>query len=303
MSPKRDGPDVANTNVSFIGTFRQNLLEAVPAQVDKLLDERLPELEKRLSASTAVAAGDFAQLRIEARDQALKAATALVEELVVRYEPYFLPYESSLKRISDLVMASSKLPEGPAEDVLRAAVVLTHAYLEDFLKSLATDMSRLWDDDSFDGIPLAGLPGRSEKFTLGKLAKYRGHTVDDVLQSSVREYLGNTVFNSTDVIKQWLERMGMKNPDHTERFAILNQMIQRRHQIVHRSDQASESRSTFESPQPITVGNVIVWHRNVIGFVSGVLGEAFEKQAVIEDVSGQAVDRWIASAYEGTGEN
>src|SRR5258706_3639980 len=64
-------------------------------------------------------------------------------------------------------------------DVLRSAVVLIHASLEDFLRSLERAYLPKAGSTVLKEIPLKGVgrSGRAEKFSLGDLVEHRGKTV------------------------------------------------------------------------------------------------------------------------------
>ena len=76
-------------------------------------------------------------------------------------------------------------------DLLRAATVMLHATLEEFLRQL---IRWYWpsrgSEEALDKVALLGLTpqGRPKAFLLGKLAAHRGKTVDAVLAESVDAY-------------------------------------------------------------------------------------------------------------------
>jgi hypothetical protein len=68
-------------------------------------------------------------------------------------------------------------------DVLRAAMVLLHASLEDVLRSLAYWKLPAAAPNVLDLIPITG--GPATKFTLGTLSAHRGKTVDQVIKDEL----------------------------------------------------------------------------------------------------------------------
>src|SRR3989338_2368197 len=84
-------------------------------------------------------------------------------------------------------------------DVLRAAVVLLHASVEDVLRSLAYWKLPNAATGVLDQFPLVG-NGPAMKFSLGALAAHRGKTVDDVLRSLAYWKLPNA---ATGVLDQF----------------------------------------------------------------------------------------------------
>ena len=124
-------------------------------------------------------------------------------------------------------------------DILRAALVLLHASMEDFLRSLLVWRAPLGPKDVIDGYPLAG-SGRKqpEKFPLGALVAHRGKTVNELIAESVREYLEEFAsFNNLGEVKSALVKCGI---DHQlvegHAYGDLPAMIARRHKIVHKAD-------------------------------------------------------------------
>lgn len=124
-------------------------------------------------------------------------------------------------------------------DILRAALVLLHAAMEDFLRSLLTWKVPLAGKEVVDEYPLTGSGRkRAEKFTLGALVQHRGKTVDELLSESIRDYLEEfSSFNDLGEVKRALVSCGMDRQtvdDH--RYGDLAAMIARRHKIVHKAD-------------------------------------------------------------------
>jgi hypothetical protein len=164
--------------------------------------------------------------------------------------------------------------ETAADDILRAAVVLIHAYLEDLLRTIAATILPEQDEICLDKIPLAGMPGRPEKFSLGKLVQHKGKLVDDVLRQSVSEYLERSNFNNTQEIASFLRTLGFDPTKHNEHFASIDTMIQRRHQIVHRADRVSSDGSDSYVLQPILAIEVLTWLKATHDFMAGLVRAA-----------------------------
>jgi hypothetical protein len=73
-------------------------------------------------------------------------------------------------------------------DLLRGAVVLLHATLEDLLRSLAEWRLPMALPEALAEIPVAGTK-RGARIGLQELAGFRGQSVDEVIANSVREFL------------------------------------------------------------------------------------------------------------------
>jgi hypothetical protein len=201
-----------------------------------------------------------------------------IDELAVNFlergaesdlKPYVTLIMEGLRRCMDLVI-ESQTSEKISDEILRAAVVLNHAYLEDFMRTLVLAFLPTLDEKALDGVPLAGLQSdRAEKFSLGKLVQHRGKSVDDVIKESVATHMSRSTFNSVREIMATLERIGLKLPDGTNKSASkipelhvtdsllisLDRVIQRRHQIVHRAD---KTQGKLEPITPVDVLGGIV---------------------------------------------
>ena len=94
--------------------------------------------------------------------------------------------------------------------------------------------------DVLDDIPLVGSATASKKFLLGDLAAHRGSTVDVLIESSVESYLARSNYNNTKDISNLLESVGVEVSKVNGRFPSLEELMQRRHQIVHRADRQTE---------------------------------------------------------------
>jgi HEPN superfamily RiboL-PSP-like protein len=165
-------------------------------------------------------------------------------------EPYLQHIREGFQRVFKLGAAARKHvePHRPdaeqrretSDDIFRAIVVLTHAYLEDFLRTLAKAFLPMADERTINDVPLVGLgsTGRAEKFLLGKLIQHKGKLIEDVIRESVDAYLERSSFNSATEIVSFLERLGLNNEREDEKLSVVDKMIRRRHLIVHRADKA-----------------------------------------------------------------
>jgi hypothetical protein len=109
-----------------------------------------------------------------------KAIEAIQTTVAVTIKPYVERMKGGLLRVVELIVVakaglhSNNLSDKvTAEDILRAAVVLLHAHLEDFLRTVASALLPAGDESCLNAIPLAGVTGRPEKFFLGKLVHHR----------------------------------------------------------------------------------------------------------------------------------
>jgi hypothetical protein len=156
-----------------------------------------------------------------------------------------------------------------AADVLRAAVVLLHASLEDFLRTLAAIHLPDASESVLDRIPLVGSEsGRPEKFWLGRLSRYREMTVKQLISASVSAYLNRETYNDTTEIAELLEALGVPLDEVKETFPALDQMMSRRHRIVHRADRIDVKKRGRRRIESLTLKSVEDWSVTVFQFVT-----------------------------------
>ena len=174
----------------------------------------------------------------------------------------------------------------PKGDLLRAAVVFTHAALEALLRGLGLLYLCEAGPSALGSIPLAGASGlpRAEKFRLGDLAKHRGKTVDQVLSESISGYLNQKSFNNTNDICSLLEIIGVPIEGEIKAsLADLQQLIRRRHQIVHQADLiGSRSGRGHQRAASLSVKQVLKWLKATrefsIGVTAFVIDHEFENR-------------------------
>jgi hypothetical protein len=159
-----------------------------------------------------------------------------------------------------------------ASDVLRAAVVLLHATLEELLRQIAPHRIATGGEAELNEIPLKGMPGRAERFLLGKLAAFRDSTVDDVINVSVDSYYQSSVtFNGVADIASVLRKCRINDQTVRRFYPMLAEMIKRRHQIVHRVDVGRRKKGDGLIAQPLDAKTVKRWLSTTRRFGDGVL--------------------------------
>jgi hypothetical protein len=135
-------------------------------------------------------------------------------------------------------------------------------------------------------IPLIGTSksGRPEKFHLGALERHRAKTVDQVISESVEVYLNRANFSSCADVERLLLQMSLDARAFKTLFPDLEQMMQRRHRIVHEAD---IPRAEGKAPLAWTFGdqfNLSVWLLTIA---------AFHGQLRVLINQGHEVDRWF----------
>jgi hypothetical protein len=153
-------------------------------------------------------------------------------------------------------------------DVLRSAVVLIHATLEELLRSVARfRFDRIRDVETLKTIPLLGNQGKNaSKYFLGDLIKHKDLTVDSLISQSVKEYYNTSVtYNHQGDIVRVLNQCNFDIDKFKKYLPILDEMISRRHRIVHHGDKHSDhpnrDRRGRQFATPLSLSKVEKWAR------------------------------------------
>lgn len=186
-------------------------------------------------------------------------------------------FDLNIARVRNLVSiyrtqlsGSGKGRRGHQEtDVLRAALVLLHASLEDVLRSLAYWKMPAAAPAVLEKIALVG--GSSTKFHLGNLAAYRGRTVDEVIKDSVDVSLERSNYNNCDEVVGLLASVGLNPAPLQQYMPGLDSAMKRRHQIVHRADANPDTGRGRHKVSSISPRNLDDWIVNLNAFVRDLL--------------------------------
>ena len=172
------------------------------------------------------------------------------------------------RRLIDLAGDKGESDSATASDVLRAAVVLLHATLEDYLRTLSVAHLRFSPGSALNGVPLAGLGGdRPEKFLLGALTDFRHLTVLELIDLSISEHLERTTYNNTRELASVLGVLRLDLNEFRPFFKDLDDMMLRRHGIVHRADVVQHEQPRLEPElAPINASDVSRWADRVNEF-------------------------------------
>lgn len=157
-------------------------------------------------------------------------------------------FYDNLGRARNLITASKQLAGTSADrvplaqDVLRAAVVFLHASLEEVIRNLYVLRLPNVAPEKLDEIPLAGTAGlrRPPKLLLGALVQFRGDFVENVIKRSIDAYVDTFNLNNVNELAKCLELAEIEVESLRLHFPALNELMQRRHQIVHQMDRTNE---------------------------------------------------------------
>jgi len=169
-------------------------------------------------------------------------------------------------------------------DVLRAAVVLLHATVEDFTRTILQQLLPIQEDTVLNKVPLFGTGnhGRAEKFLLGKLVQFRGKKVDEVLAKSVEVFLERSNYNSPDDLASAIESVGLDKTKVESLFRALAEMMKRRHSIVHRADRNPRIGRGQHKYKSIGTEKLASWIPAVEGFAEEILSQLEERSLSYE---------------------
>ena len=196
----------------------------------------------------------------------------IVTESTAALDPYFRRCISNLYRVGRLIGASIREND---QDILRSAVVFLHATVEDCLRSIAAAFLPRASEAALNPVPLIGMPSsRAEKFRLGRLSSHRDKTVSEVIALSVEAYLRHVTFGRPSEIVEQFEPLGFQMDALRPHFPLLEAMMQRRHQIVHRADHNCNGELVA-----LEKDDVLKWADAVFQILAMLMAQAGNKEA------------------------
>ena len=122
-----------------------------------------------------------------------------------------------------------------------------------------------------DGVPLVGQRYRAEKFLLGELVSHKGKTIDDLIKESVNHHLESSNYNNTDQLARVLSSVGIETQPLQGHFTVIDELMQRRHQIVHRADRDETGGPGKHKVKSISKSQIASWVQAVDSFTKDVL--------------------------------
>ena len=157
-------------------------------------------------------------------------------------------------------------PNVQQSDILRAAVVLLHACLEDTLRTVAAERLPVALPEVLSRIPFFWQGGRKTTATLGDLSAYRNLSVGDLIVEAVDAFLERATYNNVTELAGLLGDLGLK-PALVQPFASeIEALMRRRHQIVHRMDRDEASGQGRHRAFSLSVALVESWIEAVLAF-------------------------------------
>lgn len=160
---------------------------------------------------------------------------------------------------------------GPSlrSDMIRAGVVLSHAALEDLIRSLAEIRLPFAQAAVLRTIPLIDTGDESKaKFDLGDLVGHRERTVDYVIRKSVVAHLSRTTYNNVEQLAFTLDQLGLPRKLLAAHGSNLAALMSRRHHIAHRADRGERGEGYLRA---IDLTTVSTWVQSVEEFGESLL--------------------------------
>jgi hypothetical protein len=189
-------------------------------------------------------------------------------------------FNLNMERVENLVEIFERLEENNAKsrDVLRAAVMLLHASLEDVLRQLL--LYRLPKSNSVEMLRMffTDQHGKVEKMEIGGLARLHKVKVEHEIWSRMTKKLSNSNYGDKSDVIAALKILGFDESDLQPRVEPLGDLMNRRHLIVHRSDREEAvldngdgQKRTHGKPRRIDTETVKGWLKSVRKLVDYVI--------------------------------
>ena len=191
----------------------------------------------------------------------------------------------NLVRVRGLISAYTRhaADDEDATDLLRAAVVLLHATMEDVMRTLEELVLAAASPATLKRFGVVYGAPHPEKLALHDLAReYPGASVADVIGQGVRAYLERRTYNNCNELAAALQRIRLPPKATMDPFAkALEGMMRRRHQIVHRVDIVDEADRALvgDFTYPLAVNQVKSWLETVDRFSHTVLEHSHRRAA------------------------
>lgn len=180
---------------------------------------------------------------------------------------------TSLVKVYEDVAGQGRGRRGASKvDVLRAAVVLLHASLEEFLRSIERlSLKKSATKDVLNDIGFSGSRRKNEKIPLGYLLDHKGKTVDEFIDKSVEAHLDSSNYNNICDIANLLDAIGFDKKKVNSHFGKIEEMISRRHLIVHQADRDDTGGHGKHRVRSIGTNKVNEWVKAVKDFCNTIL--------------------------------
>jgi hypothetical protein len=182
-----------------------------------------------------------------------------------------------MNRTFDLAGFAVELPQETeeqqriADDIVRAAIVLAHAALDDFIRSIGRVRYARLKGQLLKDVPLPG--EKDTKFNLAAIAEYGDRTVDELIQESLDAYFARKSFNSASEVFGFVKALGINAEAARPVLPLVDELMKRRHRIVHQADFEDSTQGHPARLNPDDARRLVLWTRALDGLVFTVLAE------------------------------
>lgn len=179
---------------------------------------------------------------------------------------YQLVFEKNIARVESLSEIYIAIKDGEQKggkeykltDILRSEVVFLHSSFEEYFRSVLVQWLPIKaSEETLRQIPISVNAGkRPDKLYLNDIAKFRGKSVDEIINESVEEHLKLQSFNNQGEIRAWCTKIGI-DLSTFGKLGDIDKAVHRRHKIVHEAD--TNKNNDIERLQAIKPGDITPW--------------------------------------------
>lgn len=227
--------------------------------------------------------------------------------MISRHQRIKNRFAFNLQRVHNLISLYGRVkrvtvpkPQYP-EDILRSAVVLLHAALEDLLRGILVWQLSEKGSPKLKKILIDQLSGKErerdreqgqekELIPGGKeFEAFIRKPVGDMLAEILRAHFDEKSFGSCPKIMDALETLNISKKKFEPLKSFIKPMTDRRHHIVHQSDRDHLSEDGHGTLRAISSDTVKKWAAEVTEFGNLLLKEVAKKAIIVEDAAAQRV--------------
>lgn len=148
----------------------------------------------------------------------------------------FLVFKQNMQRATSIIKSAENLDTNGTKrsDVLRSAVVLLHSIFETYYRNVLLKKLPDADEKVLDSLKILDA-NNDKKVSLSRIRSYGMMSADEIVKKSIAMHLSGTSFNDYKDINNWAQKIHFDLSEFTN-GKELNEMIHRRHKIVHEAD-------------------------------------------------------------------
>lgn len=178
-------------------------------------------------------------------------------------------FESNFTRLNNLMFlyeslrpANAGRPNTSQLELLRATVVFAHSTLEDFIRNIQLLKLPTIENHKLKDIWLTNT--KSPKFTMEDIFQHRDLKVQYLIEKSVKDYLNHQSYNKPSDVADAINSCNLEvTEDIRDLFPTINQLMLRRHHIVHRADRNENTGRGHHKYNSLNLNQVKVWINSI----------------------------------------